>query len=468
MCNDYSITNVIKTKKEINMKEKLLIFFTILSMQTGMAQTNVLDSYIQEGFKNNSALKEKNFNLEKANAALSESWGLFFPSVDLKSDYTWSKGGRKIDLPLGDLMNPVYSTLNQLTSSTTFPQIQNQKVNFLPNDYQDTKLILTLPIINTDVWLNNRIKSESINQYESEVISYKRELVKEIKIAYFNYLKSLKAVEIYSNADSLLNDSYKVTESLVKNNVVLKSNLLKLKAEISNNQVDLSNAKNSSEITKSYFNFLLNKPFNSPIEIDSKLMDSDLKTIQSLPVENKMTWTELNQLKSGIQQLEYLSAMKYGEFMPSLAFFYQAGFQGNQYKFNSDQRYDLYGLTLSWNLFNGLQTKNRIQQADIEISKLESKLDETQRQLSLNLLSVSKNLNTAIKKLESSKIGLEYSQEYYRQTKLQYQQGQSILIELTQSILGYTNSQLSYQISLMDVLIKQAETERAFESYQLF
>ena len=197
-------------------------------------------------------------------------------------------------------------------------------------------------------------------------------------------------------------------------------------------------------------------------------MDSDLKTIQSLPVENKMSWAELNQLKSGIQQLEYFSAMKYGEFMPSLAFFYQAGFQGNQYKFNSDQRYNLYGLTLSWNLFNGLQTKNRIQQADIEISKLESKLDETQRQLSLNLLSVSKNLKTAIKKLESSKIGLEYSQEYYRQTKLQYQQGQSILIELTQSILGYTNSQLSYQISFMDVLIKQAETERAFESYQLF
>ena len=450
------------------MKVKLLTILTIISVQTGMAQTNVLDSYIQEGFKNNSALKEKNFNLEKANAALNESWGLFFPSVDLKSDYTWSKGGRKIDLPLGDLMNPVYNTLNQLTGSNNFPQIQNQKVNFLPNDYQDTKLSLTLPIINTDVWLNNRIKSESINQYESEVISYKRELVKEIKTAYYNYIKSLKAVEIYSNADSLLNDSYKVTESLVKNNVVLKTNLLKIKADISSNEAELGNAKNTSEIAKSYFNFLLNKPFNSEIEIDRKLFEADLTGIQNLPVENKVTWAELNQMKSGIQQLEYVSAMKYGEFIPSVAFFYQAGYQGNKYKFDSDQRYDLYGLSLTWNLFNGLQSKNRIEQSEIEISKLESKLDETQRQLGLNLLSVTKNLNTAIKKLESSKTGLDYSHEYYRQTKLHYQLGQAILIELTQSILGYTNSQLSYQISLMDVLIRQAEVERAFETHQIF
>ncbi len=459
---------MIKQKKEMSMKVKLIAILTILSVETGMSQTNVLDSYIQEGFKNNSALREKNFNLEKANAALNESWGLFFPSVDLKSDYTWSKGGRKIDLPLGDLMNPVYNTLNQLTASNNFPQIQNQKVNFLPNDYQDTKLSLTLPIINTDVWLNNRIKSESINQYESEVISYKRELVKEIKTAYYNYIKSLKAVEIYSNADSLLNDSYKVTESLVKNNVVLKTNLLKIKADISSNEVELSNAKNTSEIAKSYFNFLLNKPFNSDVEIDSKLLESELNTNQNISTGNKNSWAELNQLKSGIQQLNYFSTMKYGEFMPSVAFFYQAGFQGNKYKFDSDQRYDLYGLTLTWNLFDGLQSTNRIQQAEIEISKLESKMDETQRQLSLNLLSVTKNLNTSIKKLESSKIGLDYSKEYYRQTKLQYQQGQSILIELTQSILGYTNSQLSYQISFMDVLIRHAEVERALESYEIF
>jgi outer membrane protein len=41
-------------------------------------------------------------------------------------------GGRFFNIPVGDLLNPVYSTLNAITQLELFPQIENVNQNFFP------------------------------------------------------------------------------------------------------------------------------------------------------------------------------------------------------------------------------------------------------------------------------------------------------------------------------------------------
>jgi len=57
---------------------------------------------------------------------------MFLPNITFDLTYSHADGGRSIDLPIGDMLNPVYATLNQLTNSPNFPQIQNEQINFLP------------------------------------------------------------------------------------------------------------------------------------------------------------------------------------------------------------------------------------------------------------------------------------------------------------------------------------------------
>ena len=87
-----------------------ILAVAILAISPTYAQNNTVDSYIQKGLKENLALKQQNFDLQKASYALKEARGLFYPTLSFKSDYFYSSGGRTVDLPLGDLMNPVYST----------------------------------------------------------------------------------------------------------------------------------------------------------------------------------------------------------------------------------------------------------------------------------------------------------------------------------------------------------------------
>ena len=84
-------------------------------------QPTILESYVAEGLENNLALQRKQLGYEKSLAALKEAKGLFMPAVSFNATYTLAYGGRAIQFPIGDLLNPVYSTLNQLTESQNFP-----------------------------------------------------------------------------------------------------------------------------------------------------------------------------------------------------------------------------------------------------------------------------------------------------------------------------------------------------------
>ena len=108
-----------------------IILFCVLPGQNIFAQ-NQLENYIKEGIANNIVLNQKKISLEKAMYSLKTATSLFFPSINLEGDYTSGEGGRNISIPVGDMLNPVYSTLNLLTQSNSFPQLDNVKIKFFP------------------------------------------------------------------------------------------------------------------------------------------------------------------------------------------------------------------------------------------------------------------------------------------------------------------------------------------------
>ena len=78
-------------------------------------------------------LQQQQFALEKSMYALKEAQSLFLPKVSLQADYFLAGGGRTVDFPAGDILNPVYATLNQLTEGNNFPTVENQRILLNPN-----------------------------------------------------------------------------------------------------------------------------------------------------------------------------------------------------------------------------------------------------------------------------------------------------------------------------------------------
>ncbi|NOU17808.1 MAG: TolC family protein [Bacteroidales bacterium] len=452
-----------------------LVFFVcvlLITIQVAKAQSSlILKSYISQGLGNNLALQQKSLNLEKSLQALKEANGLFYPSVSLNAQYMLASGGRSVNLPIGDLLNPVYSSLNQLLQNIgqqgNFPQIDNQKIQFLPNDYHDTKIQIIVPLVNAEIYYNRKFKKEQINYSQAEVKVYKRELVKEIKIAYMRYLQLVKVVEAYSSASELVAEALRVNEKLVKNQMVGNDKLYRIRAELSQVEAQLTKAENDRKSAISYFNFIINQPLQSEIKTDSLLLNNqEVISVKPLIAEVEIR-EELTQIRSAVNASQIYLNMKKAYWIPTISNITDLGYQGNQYKFNGEQRYAMNVIDFRWKIFDGLQNRRRISQARIDKDILDKKYAETGQQLDLQLQLSQNNLETSVRTEKANLSSLTSSKEYYKVISLHYAEGQKSLLDLLDARNQLTSSQINYAVSHFETLIRLAELERANAGYEL-
>lgn len=434
---------------------KILVFIAICCGYHGFAQTQ-LDSYISEGLKNNEVIRQHNFDINKSVYALSEARALFYPNVSLRGNYTRADGGRTIDIPIGDLMNPVYSTLNQLTGSNAFPMLQNQSVLLNPDNFYDAKLHTEMPLLNFEIIYNKRIKGQQVTLQKIGLEIYKRELVKDIKVAYFQYLQSAEGVRIYEDALKLVKENQRVNQSLYKNEKINRTAVLRSDNEVLRIEAALTTAINTSNNARAYFNFLLNHPLDAAIETDP---------IQALPAalhaENTQKREELQQLSVLTELNDNVVRLTKSNWYPKLSGFADLGYQDFDFRADKDSRYYFAGIGLEWNIFSGNKNRYKLKQAEEESKKIDSQIDNVKQQLLLQFQVTQNNLGSALEQYNADSDQKESARKYNEDVSKLYKEGQAIYIELLDAQNQWVNAQLNASISLYNSWIAFAELERA-------
>lgn len=430
---------------------------------TSFAQRNVLDDYIQQAFHNNKGLKSQQFELTQSMLALQEAKSLFGPNVAVLGSYTKSKGGRTIDFPIGDIMNPVYNSLNQLTNSHQFKSLDNVSVQLNPDNFYDAKVRASLPLINAEIYYNQKIKQEQISQQQAALNVYKRELVKDIKTAYFQYYQVYQSVDIYRNAMLLINENIRINESMVRNGIRNNTALYRAKTEQEKITADINQAENNRRNAKAYFNFLLNRELDADIQLDSTL----LNTRAYLPGNDISGREELQQYKSATKALQLNEKMQRSYLVPKLNTFIDLGSQGTFAAFNRDTRYYLFGVNLEWNIFSSNKQKYRIQQANNQVLQVKNDADKTADALQLQLYQSIQDYQTAIANLAAAKSQLSFSEKYYRDQLKVYKEGQLLYLELLDAQNQLTQSQLKHTMALAAVQTAYANVERTQAAYDI-
>jgi len=445
---------------------KNILFIFLVTTALNLQAQSLLDAYVKKGLDSNLLLKQKSFDVENAKLGLERAKSLFYPQVGFSSSYTVAMGGRTIDVPIGDLLNNAYKTLNQLTNSTKFPQVQNQSIQFLPNNFQDSKIEVGMPLYNPELKYNHALKAEMINGNVAAISVYKRELVKTIKQAYYQYLQAEKAVEIYTNALAVVNENLRVSEKLVKNTVATRDVVLKSQAQVSEVQTYLAGAEEQKKNAAAYFNFLLNQPFETPIKKDTTIFNT-LDTKETVTDDVPVNREELAQIKSGQKAMETSLKLNETYKLPKLNAFYDIGFQGYGFNIFNNQFYQLGGLQLTWNIFKGNDNKLKVKQTQVDMEQLQTQYDDVQKQLQLQVVTTYNSYLTAVQTLQSAADETASTREAYRLTDKKYREGEALQIELIDARTEMTNAEIKYSLAQLAVLNKTAELERVTASYAL-
>lgn len=445
--------------------------FAFLFLATASwSQSPVLDGYVNEGLQQNLQLKQAKLELEKSQTDLAIARSYFLPQVTASSAYTLANGGRTIEVPVGDLMNPVYQAINHLTATnpipgdeTQFPQIANSKEQFLPNNFHDTKLRIAQPLFNSDIYFGYKAQKELLTVQQAKVKALENEMRLLIRNAYYNYLQSEEVIAIYKSALGLTSELVKLNTTLVANDKVTRDVLLTSQFEASKIEKQLADAEKNRASAEAYFNYLLNRPYNSEIKRDPALAIQVSNPAVDSAIQNSVrNRHEIKQLQGAMRAGEMAKRQAVAaQYLPKVGVGADLGYQGFGYQFNPDQRYALAQFNLSWDLFKGFEKKARTRKAHVDQQILEAQFNQTKQWIELEVVNATNDLTAAQAGLETADAGLKSAERAYQIVHARYREGQALLIELLDAQNKLTSALLSKTISQYEWLKKEAAFQKS-------
>jgi outer membrane protein TolC len=153
---------------------------------------DVIDEYVREALRSNLSLRADSLEVERNIAALDAARARFFPTVSFDARYTRAQGGREIDVPLGSLVNPIYSTLNQLLAAqgrpAEFGTIQNQTIQFQREREQDTRFTFRQALYSPAIPAAVRAERAQLEASQFGHIAVARRLKRDVTVAYLDWL----------------------------------------------------------------------------------------------------------------------------------------------------------------------------------------------------------------------------------------------------------------------------------------
>jgi len=441
------------------------VLLAAAGMHAANGQEKLLEAYIREGLESNLALQQKEADYRKSLLALDQARSYFYPALRLQARYTRAEGGRIIDFPVGDLLNPVYNTLNLLTGSDQFPQIENQSFRFYREKEHETKLELIQPVIRPEIAYQYRISRSLSRAARADVETFRRRLVADIKTAWYGYRKALGMEALVEETRNLLEENLRVNRKLLENHKTTIDAVYRCEAELAALDQKEAEVEKEKQMAAGYFNFLLNREPGTPIETGTLPAVFPVLTLEESAARAREAREEMEMLDHSVTASHLAVKMQRANAFPTVTAVVDYGFQGEEYRFTRDDDFMLASLVLSWDLFRGFGNRAGIKQALVEKEKWETRREEAGREIMLEAEQAWYELEAARKSLEAARRQKLSAAEVFRQIDRRYREGIASQIEWMEARHRLTSAGENVVQAEFDLAVSYARYERTTASY---
>jgi outer membrane protein len=435
--------------------------------QSGRPVAAVIDDYVREGLRSNLALQAQSLEVERSTAALAEARARYFPELALDARYTRAQGGRTIELPLGQALNPAYQTLNDLLIAQgqppRFPVVQDETIAFLREEEQDTRITLRMPLLQRAIPAAVRAQRELLGASEYAHVALARQLKRDITVGYLHWLSAMRTRGIVDASVALLNENLRVNDSLHRNGKITQDQVLRARAELLAVTQQSREAQNLAAQAQSYLNFLLNRPLDTSLENADVAAEVTARTqaltdLRATALANRPELAELTHLtRASEAQVDIARADRW----PSLSLGADAGFQGEEYEFGRGSDYSTISLLFHWTIFDGGARRAAVRQASATARKAATQLDELTQQVQLEVQQSLDRLNTSADSLATADARAEAARAAFRIASRKRDEGAISQVEFIDARSALTSAELNLNVTRFSVLARQAELDYA-------
>lgn len=467
----------------------MVLAFLALGVHSVSAQPGpapVLAQLIDEGLRSNLALQQQELDLQRSRQALREVRSGFFPALTVQVRYSRAEGGRTIDLPVGDLVNPAYRTLNDLLAAqgetANFPTVENQAIPFLRAREQETTLQLRQPLFAPHAWYGTRAQQHRVASQAASVEAFRRELVRDIKVAYYRVRQAERAIDILDAAEQLVAENQRTNERLYAANAVTQDAVFRAEVEALDVQQQRADARARSERARRALNFLVNRPLEAPLDtarapadvlverevahvirpLQATLQPAALLEDQPFQaIGDGTSRPELRALAAAAAAAADQRRLARSAYLPEVSLAVDGGIQGASYGFAGDQPFVMASVVLRWNLFNGFADAARTEQAALTAQRLRTQREETALRIQQQVQSAWNDVQVARRSLQTAEARVRAARESFRITNRRAEEGRANHVTFLDARTTLTEAELNLSITRFDLLTRLAELEYA-------
>ena len=244
--------------------------------------------------------------------------------------------------------------------------------------------------------------------------------------------------------------------------IVSKSDVLATNTRLANAKTNLVEAKNAANLAEAKFNNHVGLPVSTPIVTADKELTYapygiSLESAKSYGVAHRGSIVQAAMLVKGAEEkLRRADASD----IPTVNASASRGMKGSQWSGNDSKDWSV-GATLSWNVWDGGQSKANVTAEKANVEKVKEAYAQTIETVQLQIQEGYLNLKAAEQKIQSTHAAVEAGQEDFRIKTLRYRSGVGTNVDVLDAETSLATARNNYVDALYNYNLSIATLEKA-------
>lgn len=438
------------------MKSIFALFGALLLTFVIQAQDSyTIESAVQYGIKNSTAIKLNNLDVARAEQDIKEYYAIGLPKINASSQYQ-----HFLEIPVSFVPAEFFGG-----PPGTFAELQFGLANTLSAGLNFNTLIFDGSFF-TGIKaqkLYRELTRKSINQTEFDIR-------KSITEAYVNVLIGMENIKILDKNLDNLDKSIIESRAFYENGFIEKLDVDRLELSYDNLVAQKRTIERVVELGKNLLKFQMNYPLEKEINLEQNLDDIvNIVLTEDVILDEKPNYNLRPEYDALLLTQELnninLRATKNSRY-PSLSGFgnYQTQLQRNNL-FDSEEPgftpISIVGLQLNVPIYNGGSVRIKENKIKLDIEKTELQRQEFERGINLQIVNAYQQYLNAKEAVYSAKRRQALAEEIYDVTIVKYKEGVGSSLEKSQAEREVYSSQQQYMQALFDLVSSKISLDSA-------
>lgn len=438
------------------------LIFTVLSVcflcHVQAQETLSLENCISMGIENNLMLKSGRNELDKNRYAISENRANLLPKINAFAR-------------LNDNFDPPVS----VTDGSSFGKHYNVTNTLRLNS--SVGLQLAMPLYNQTLYTSMDIVKLVDEMGRISFEKAKRDMALNITKMYYIGQVTMEQIALVKSNIARLEELKSITQALYENDMTLEIDVQRIDINLQNLKVQYDNAQAMLDQQLNTLKYII----DYPAEKDICLVPANTDNIEKLELSGlDYSLYEFELLDKKVTMAEKQKRMILNGYLPSLTLTGNFGFSAftDKYKnwFHSGPSNHWYrsaglGVTLSIPVFDGLDKRNKVKKAKIDIINSKLMQENTRKDLETQYVNATNDLMTQQRNLGTNKKNYQLAESVYNITSERYKEGITTMTEVLQDEMRMTEAQnhylnafLNYRLSSLTIMKLTGATDKMISS----